>query len=857
MSVYVNPYDFERPVKDPNLFAGRQKELNEVGYYLELSKSERPVYHNLAIIGPRAVGKTSLLNMIEHIARMKGMLAVKVSLNNETSLNEVLLFKEVFDNLLTKGAEKGMYGGIGDQVYKSFRKVIDLFDVSAEIPFLFGTAYIGFKKGQNTGLSQQVMVHDLKKVYNEAKNRGIPTIVLLFDESDLFSQNKTLLQKLRNVFGELDGYILVFCGTEKMFPDMSEVFSPVPRLFKRIDVGNFLSVAETKDCILKPLTDEERKLVNEGSIGEIHIVSGGNPYEVQLLSHFMYRRFKEQNASNITLDVEVLDKVLKELERLRLGGHHEIANMIRRLITTDELRTALAVLECPSATPDQLARFLVLPELDSADVQEISSKVRHYELSISDSIGKIIRKDDQNRLIFAGDQFDVLYLKHFSLSKGLKEFFFGMPNEIDINIQNKFASVLLKDLPEYEVNVRFDRLEPLGTPDGYKAQKFIFGGKFKPKLSKPGEWTTLVEFKITEVEKRFYQGSPDSIRFRVNVRFLGRGFIIQITTKTPGDLAYVRRRLNELQTKLQVLGFDVLPKDEVEYNLEGHNHVKNKDYSLAMESFNAAIKLNSNFELAWANKGLVHLQLMNYAEALKCFEKWSAIRPRSAEAWERIGASLINLHRYEEARTALHKANELQPEMWVAWDNLGRALYFLRQFDESLEALERAIALNPDDSGAFLFKGFVLHDMDRLEDAIKCYDEVLRLDSNNLDALVNKGNALRKKGDYDSALDLFQKSLSLNPNNLDVLIGQSLTYDLKGFTDEAIRTCNKILDLSPDHPVAFYNRACFNCRMGNTEQALSDLKKAIDLDAEFKDMARVEKDFDKIREDSRFKDMVP
>jgi tetratricopeptide (TPR) repeat protein len=766
----VNPYDFERPVKDPNLFAGRQKELNEVGYYLELSKSERPVYHNLAIIGPRAVGKTSLLNMIEHIAEMKGMLAIKVSLNNETSSSEVLLFKEIFDNLMTKGAEKGMYGGIGDQIYKSFRKAIDLFDVKAEIPFLFGTAYVGFKKGQATGLSQQVMVHDLTNAYQEAKIRGIPTIVLLFDESDLFSQNKTLLQKLRNVFSELDGYVLVFCGTEKMFPDMNEVFSPVPQLFKRIDIGNFPSVVETKDCVLKPLTDEEKKLVNEGSIGEIHTISNGNPYEVQLLSHFMYRRFKEQNASSITLDVEVLDNVLKEIDRLRIGGHHEIANAIRRLMTIDQLRAVLAVLECPSATTDQLARFLVLSEIDSVDIQEVSSRVRYYELSISDLVGQIIRKDDNNRLAFAGDQFDVLYLKHFALSKGIKEILFGIPNEIDINMQNKFTSVLLKDLPEYEVNAKFDGLESLGTSDGYKAHKFIFGGRFKPQPAKPGEWTTLVTFSPIEVDKRFYLGSPDSQRFRVGVGFLGRGFVIQIAPKTPEGLTYVKKRLDELRTKFQVLGFDILLRDEIEYNLEGHMHAQSKEYSLALASFDSALKLNNSFELAWANKGHVYFQLKQYPEALQCFEKWSTIKPRSAEAWERIGAALINLKRYEEAITVLKKATELHPELWVAWDNLGRAMWFLRQSKESLEAFERAIALKPDDSGAILFKGFALHDLGQLDEAIRCYDEVLRLDANNIDALTNKGNAIREKGDYDSALELFKKSLSINPNNIDVLI---------------------------------------------------------------------------------------
>ena len=31
-SLYVNPYDFGKPVKDPKIFAGRQKELKEINY---------------------------------------------------------------------------------------------------------------------------------------------------------------------------------------------------------------------------------------------------------------------------------------------------------------------------------------------------------------------------------------------------------------------------------------------------------------------------------------------------------------------------------------------------------------------------------------------------------------------------------------------------------------------------------------------------------------------------------------------------------------------------------------------------------------------------------------------------------
>lgn len=852
----INPYDFGRPVRDPSLFAGRQKELEEIDYYLELSKGDQPVYHNLALIGPRSVGKTSLLNMIEHVSKKKGMLAVKVSLNEEISTNEVQFFKEIFDNLVTKGAKKGMFGGIRGKTYKLFRKAIDLLDISAEIPFLFGTAYIGLKKGEKTTLSQQVLIHDLTKVYEEAKKNEISTIVLLFDECDLLSKNKTLLQKIRNVFSDLDGYILVFCGTEKMFPDMSDVFSPIPRLFKRIDVTNFHSVNETKDCILKPLTKKERKVVNPSSIAEIHQISQGNPYEVQLLSHFIYRQFKERHASNIALNVEALDNILNELDRLRTREHHKVANKIRRLIHPDGLRTVLATLEFPDATVEQLSSFLVFSELDSVELKDISSRVEFYKFMISGFVSSIIKKDDQGCLSFAGDSFDVLYLKHFAISKGIKDFHFGVRHEPEINIQNKFANVLFKDLDEYEINVRFDGVTPLGKQDGFRGHKFIFGGKFKTKSSKPGEWTTLFTFSPAEVDKRFYQGSPDSHRFRVNMNFLSGGFVIQISVKKPEDLEYVKKRIAELETKLQVLGLEVISKDEIDYNLEGIKNLNKKDYVSALSAFDNALKLNNSFELAWANKGRAYFEMQKYEKALQCFEKWKEIRPRLAVAWERIGTTLILLGRMNAAKNALQKTVELKPEMWVAWDNLGRALYHLKQYNESIEAIDRSLKLKSDNQGVLLFKGMSLHNLGRLDDAIKTYDEALSLDQNNLGALANKGLAMMRRGDEDTALELFSKCLSLNPNEVGILTEQSMIFKKKGMMDKAIANCDKIIELEPDNALAYYNRSCFKCDIDNNEKALSDLEKAVELDPRFKELARKDEDFDKIRDVPRFKELM-
>ena len=53
-------------------------ELSDIRYYLWQARSvQQPV--NIALVGERAAGKTSLLNIIEYEARQLGLLAVRIS----------------------------------------------------------------------------------------------------------------------------------------------------------------------------------------------------------------------------------------------------------------------------------------------------------------------------------------------------------------------------------------------------------------------------------------------------------------------------------------------------------------------------------------------------------------------------------------------------------------------------------------------------------------------------------------------------------------------------------------------------------------------------------------------------------
>lgn len=774
MEEFYNPYDFINPVKDPKLFAGRHKELEDIGYYLELSKSKRPQYANLALIGQRASGKTSLLNMIKSMSDEKGFLAIKIDLNNEIVEDDTIFFKEIFDGIMTEGAEKEMYGGLSSKIYSGFRRLIDTFDFNVEIPLLFGTAYVGRRKGnRNAGIPPHILVHDLKEVHKEAMNKGIPTIVLLFDECDLLANNQTLLQKIRNAFMEVDGYILVFSGTERMFPAMDEVFSPIPRFFKRIDVKNFENLEETKECVLKPLEEEEKKKVDTGGLQELHRLSNGMPYEVKLISHFMYRRFKETKTEMMKITVGVLDDVLNELERLRKGEHHEVANKIRKY-EKDHLKVLISVLELPKATSDQLITFNLLEDVESLNSENIAIKTGEIRSIITPfKVDGIINENEDNQLYFVGDDFDLLYLKYYAISQGIKKFFV-YPERLIQSVYIKFEDTILGDFKEYKAHTKFDKKIA-------EKEQFMIWGRFVI----PAKSTRTCEFgRPMDWEREFYEDSPESSRYRANVKYLGDGYVSKITFSSSEEKERALEHLSSLEDNLKLIGIELILKEEASWNNDGAKLSKLGKFEEAIECYDKAIEINPNFFLAWGNKGLALFNLKRYEEAMECFDKIIDIEPRDFQGYENKGRALLNLKKNEEAIRCFDKAIELKPTSWVLWDNKGRALFNLQKFEEAIEC--------------------------------------------------------------------FNKALEDNPRNVETWILKGMAFDYLSEYSEAIECCEKALEIDPNFDGAWYNKACFESKKGNIDNAITSLKKAIEINEKCIEMAKGEKDFDNVKEDRRF-----
>ena len=123
-----NPYDFSNPVSDEDLFIGRKKEIEEIEYYLNHAKTaKRPI--NVAIIGQRASGKTSLLNMTEIKAANKGFCTARIDLDEGDADSQLNLFCKLFNGILVASLEDGAYGGKKSETFYTYIDMISSYEI--------------------------------------------------------------------------------------------------------------------------------------------------------------------------------------------------------------------------------------------------------------------------------------------------------------------------------------------------------------------------------------------------------------------------------------------------------------------------------------------------------------------------------------------------------------------------------------------------------------------------------------------------------------------------------------------------------------------------------------------------------
>lgn len=440
-----NPYDFANPVTKPDMFFGRSEEMTEIRYYLDHARAaDRPI--NIALLGDRAAGKTSILNMTEMEAKERGCCTTRVDLDEDDAKSQFLFFYKMLDGIFTAACQLNAFGGLKGRTYEAYLNTTSCLSSDEDklfMPLLFPGQYALATRAGNLGapVSDSAIKHDLVVIREELKR---PTAIL-FDESNVLAQSRVLLEKLRNIFMNIPGYMLVLTGTQDLFPIMDDVFSPIVRQFKKINVKEFEKKEDVENCIRKPLQQIEIPLeVSNSEVNEIRDLSGGRPYEIQLICHLLFRRIQRKQASRMRLDLSVLEELRKELASSQDISGRKVLGAVMSL-NQRQLQVLGMLTGCDGrATFDELWSL----HYGFEGTGEFTRNQVEAEFSVLKSRGILIETD--GKLHFMGDSFDTLYVKYFAAEQRIK---------VDIRPYSLEIALLLRILhfirPQSDFNMHF------------------------------------------------------------------------------------------------------------------------------------------------------------------------------------------------------------------------------------------------------------------------------------------------------------------------------------------------------------------------------------------------------------------
>jgi tetratricopeptide (TPR) repeat protein len=260
------------------------------------------------------------------------------------------------------------------------------------------------------------------------------------------------------------------------------------------------------------------------------------------------------------------------------------------------------------------------------------------------------------------------------------------------------------------------------------------------------------------------------------------------------------------------------------YGVMGNNYLPPNEAFPKAQAY-AAKALEIDETLAEAHTSMAAVRLFyewNWAEAERELKRAQALDPNDAGAHDLYAVYLDAMGRLDEAMAETKRAQELDPLSLMFSTNVGIESYYARQYDEAIAQLEKTINLDSRYNPAYLWLG----------------------------------QAFEQKKMYREAIATFEKGMSQGERHPKLLASLGHTYALAGERKRANKVLDELREMSKRRYISPYLFAVVCVGLGDKEQTFAWLEKAYQDRSFFLIWLKVEPQFDSLRDDPRYKDLL-
>lgn len=700
-------------------FVGRQHLLEQLLHAIEGAVSKQGLQH-FVLAGPRGIGKTSLLLMINYIVR--GTISVKDSWRNLNSFWEPVLLAE------------DEYGIV------SLSELLDRI-----VSSLKGKLYQGMDEfPPEKTLNTDQLVEQLQDLKRSLGKR----FLLLIDDfqSVLGSFTEEDQKRFRDILISHDLFMVIGACTS-LFPAIVDYHLPLYNFFeiKRIESMN---AEEIEELLSKRLALDNSKLPENlpenldrlrPKLRALTLLTDGNPRLILSLYQIL-------TAREITQIEPMMLKLLDELTPYFQDRMNELSKQQRKIMEA-------VILPDQGSTPTEIARRTRL------GINVVTSQLRRLE-----KMG-YLRSDREKRRRET----------YYNVSEQLFRFW----RQMRVDAGRKRLNAILHFLEIW-----------------YSQE----------------ELTSFVE----KLEKNLMKAPED------------RDLIRRI-------LDYVKEALLERQIpiSLRLLSSEEVrstQKAEIRKLIkEGIEYLNKGEFTLALERFQNALKLEPEDYLSLKYVGFIFISLGRLDEALEILLRATCHKEAEAEAWGNLGLVYSLKNKHGQAIEAYKKSLELNSDSHVVKTNLGNAYAIIGDTQSAITCFQTALKLNPQDDQALSNMGWVYAKGKQYDMAIQCFEKAAALKPKDPKIWNDFGNIFAELGQYDEAILRYEKALKLNPEDLKAHHNLGIAYIRRGSYEQAIQKLETAAAQSPNDASVMYDLGEAYARDRKYEKAVEEFRKTVRL----------------------------